>query len=89
MKDTLSPDMIYDIFGRLGFPVLRIDHFDRGNYAEIRAQLNYPGNLSVLQLQEITGKLSILEKSEDIRIEVVNIDMIHHTLRVNIIIDSQ
>ena len=89
MRDTLSPDVIYDIFGRVGFPVLRIDHFDRGNYAEIRAQLNYPKNLSVLQLQEITGKLSILEKNENIRIEIVNIDMIHHTLRVNIFIDSQ
>ena len=89
MKDTLSPDMIYDIFGRLGFPVLRIDHFDRGNYAEIRAQLNYPKNLSVLQLQEVTAKLAILEKNENIRIEIVNIDMIHHTLRVNIFIERQ
>lgn len=89
MKDTFSPDMIYDIFGRVGFPVLRIDHFDRGNYAEIRAQLDYPEYLSVLQLQEVTGKLSILEKSENIRIEIVNIDMIHHTIRVNVIIDGQ
>lgn len=84
MINTNSPDIIYDMFERYGFPVLRIDHFDRGNYAEIRAQLNYQNFLSTTQLQEITMKLALLEKNENIRIEIANIDMIHRTIRINI-----
>jgi hypothetical protein len=63
---------------------LRIDQFDKGNYAEIRAQLNYPKYLSIIQLQEITMKLALLEKNENLRVEIANIDMIHRTLRINI-----
>ncbi len=84
MIDTNSPEIIYEIFERIGFPVVRIDHFDRGNYAEIRAQLNYPKFLSTMQLQEITMKLTLLEKNENIRLEIANIDMLHRTIRINI-----
>lgn len=84
MKNTNSPDIIYGVFERYGFPVLRIDQFDKGNYAEIRAQLNYPKYLSIIQLQEITMKLALLEKNENLRVEIANIDMIHRTMRVNI-----
>jgi len=84
MINTNSPDIIYEIFERYGFEVLRIDHFDRGNYAEIRAQLNYEKCLSTMQLQEITMKLSMLERNENVRLEIANIDMIHRTIRINI-----
>lgn len=84
MINTNSPEIIYEIFERFGFPVVRIDHFDRGNYAEIRAQLNYPTLLSTTQLQEINMKLALMEKNENIRVEIVNIDMIHRTIRINI-----
>jgi hypothetical protein len=84
MKNTNSPEQIYEVFERYGFHVVRIDQFDRGNYAEIRAQLNYPKFLSTMQLQEITMKLSLLEKNEDLRLEIANIDMIHRTMRINL-----
>ncbi|MCP4148013.1 MAG: hypothetical protein GY757_09720 [bacterium] len=84
MKNTYNPEVIYDVFGRIGFPVLRIDQFDRGNYAEIRAELKYPKFITVTQLQQIAMKLAIIEKNENIRIEISNIDMLHRTLRVNI-----
>ncbi|MCK4942136.1 MAG: hypothetical protein KAS65_01095 [Candidatus Aminicenantes bacterium] len=88
MKSTLYPEIIYGTFERYGFPVLRIDHFDRGDYAEIRAELDYPGFLSVKQLQEITMKLNLMEKNEGIQIQIVNVDMIHKTMRVNISIEA-
>ncbi len=84
MKNTYDIDVIYNIFTRLGFPVLRIDQFDRGNYAEIRAELNYPKYITVNQLHEIAMKLAVIESNENIRIEICNIDMIHRTMRVNI-----
>lgn len=84
MKNTLHPEIIYETFDRYGFPVLRIDHFDRGNYAEIRAELKYPDYLSVKLLQEIAMKLNMIEKNENIEIQIINIDMIHKTMRVNI-----
>jgi hypothetical protein len=84
MKDTLQPEKIYEVFTKYGFPVLRIDSFDRGNYAEIRAQLKYKEHLSVNQLQEISVKLNLLEKNEDIIIKIVNIDMRHESIRLDI-----
>ncbi|HDP95111.1 MAG TPA: hypothetical protein ENN40_07105 [Candidatus Aminicenantes bacterium] len=84
MKSTLDPDVIYTAFDRNGLPVHRIDNFDRGDFAEIRAELNYPGFLTVPQLQEITLKLNLIEQNENLRIEIVHIDMIHHSIRVNI-----
>ncbi len=84
MESTLDPDIIYSVFDRHGFSVDRIDHFDRGNYAEIRAGLNYSDLLTVAQLQEITLKLNLIEQNENVHIEVVHIDLIHHSIRVNI-----
>ena len=84
METTLDPDIIYTVFDRHGLPVHRIDNFDRGDSAEIRAELQYPGFLSVTQLQEITLKLNLIEQNENLRIEIVHIDMIHHSIRVNI-----
>ena len=84
MKNTYDIDVIYNVFSRLGFPVLRIDQFDRGNYAEIRAELNNPKFITVSQLQEITMKLALIQKNENIRIEICNIDMLHRTMRINI-----
>jgi hypothetical protein len=88
MKSTLYPEIIYETFERYGFSALRIDHFDRGDYAEIRAELDYPDFISVKQLQEITMKLDLIEKNEGIQIQIVNIDMIHKTMRVNISIKA-
>ena len=84
MKSTLDPDIIYDVFDRHGFPILRIDQFDKGNYAEIRAELDYSEFLTTNQLTDIIVKLSMIEKDENIEIRIVHIDMIHRTIRLNI-----
>ena len=89
MLNTLDPNKIYDAFDKHGFSVLRIDNFDRGDYAEIRAELSYNEYLSVNQLQEITLKLNLIEKNEEVELRIVHIDMFHKTLRVNIHINSQ
>jgi coproporphyrinogen III oxidase-like Fe-S oxidoreductase len=83
MDTTLSPEIIYEVFDKYGFSVLRIDNFDRGNYAEIRAELNYSEYLSVKQLQDIVLKLNLIEKNEKLELKIVNIDMIHKTMRLN------
>jgi len=82
MKNTYDPQLIYDMFDRYGFKVLRIDQFDSGNFAKIRAELAYE-RLSLAQLLEITTKLISLEQSENLEIHVVNIDMIHKTMRLD------
>lgn len=82
MKNTYDPQLIYDMFDRFGFKVLRIDQFDSGNFAKIRAELDYE-RLSLSQLLEITTKLISLEQSENLEINVVNIDMIHKTMRLD------
>ncbi|MBU4268822.1 MAG: hypothetical protein KJ808_08270 [Acidobacteria bacterium] len=82
MKNTYDPQLIYDMFDRYGFKVLRIDQFDSGNFAKIRAELAYE-RLSLAQLLEITTKLLSLEQSENLEIHVVNIDMIHKTMRLD------
>ena len=82
MKNTYDPQLIYDMFDRFGFKVLRIDQFDSGNFAKIRAELDYE-HLSLSQLLEITTKLISLEQSENLEIHVVNIDMIHKTMRLD------
>jgi len=86
MDTTLFPEIIYEVFDKYGFSVLRIDNFDRGNYAEIRAELDYSEYLSVKQLQDITLKLNMIEKNENLELKIVNIDMIHKTMRVNFFI---
>jgi hypothetical protein len=83
MQSTYDPQTIYDVFDRYGFAVLRIDQFDRGNYAKIRAELKYD-QLTTDNLLEITTKLKTLEKNENVEISVINIDMIHKTMRLNI-----
>jgi hypothetical protein len=89
MQNTLDPNKIYDAFDKHGFSVLRIDNFDRGDYAEIRAELSYKEYLTVNQLQEITLKLNLIEKNEEVELRIVHIDMFHKTLRVNIHIDGK
>ncbi|MCX6555702.1 MAG: hypothetical protein NTZ12_11935 [Candidatus Aminicenantes bacterium] len=83
MKNTYDPLLIYDMFDRAGFKILRIDQFDTGNYAKIRAELKYD-RLSVTQLLEIATRLMTLEKNENLEIQIVNIDMIHKSMRVDI-----
>ena len=89
MNDTFSPDTIYEVFRTGGFSVLRIDNFYKGDYAEIRAELDYKKNLSVSDLQEITLKLKLIEEHEGIKIEIVNIDMPHKSIRINFSISVQ
>jgi hypothetical protein len=84
MKSTYDPQLIYDVFNRFGFPIMRIDQFDRGNYAKIRAELKYD-KLTVDRLLEITTRLKTLEKNENLEIHIINIDMIHKTMRLNIV----
>lgn len=88
MKNTYDPQLIYDVFNHFGFPILRIDQFDRGNFAKIRAELKYD-RLSVDYLLEITTKLKSMEKSENMEIHIINIDMIHKTMRLNISIKGE
>jgi hypothetical protein len=83
MQSTYDPQLIYDVFDRYGFAVLRIDQFDRGDYAKIRAELKYD-RLTTDNLLEITTKLKTLEQNENVEISVINIDMIHKTMRLNI-----
>jgi hypothetical protein len=84
MKNTIDPQLIYDVFERFGFPIMRIDQFDRGNFAKIRAELKYD-RLNVDALLEITTRLKSMEKSENLEIHIINIDMIHKTMRLDII----
>jgi hypothetical protein len=63
MKSTIDPQLIYDVFNRFGFPIMRIDQFDRGNFAKIRAELKYD-RLSVDYLLEITTRLKSMETSD-------------------------
>lgn len=84
MESTTDPQVVYDAFARFGFPVLRIDRFDRGDYAELRMELAYPGHLSVAELQDVAQRLQLLQTKEDIDIKIVNIDLIHRSMRVNI-----
>ncbi len=84
MKSTIDPQLIYDVFQRFGFPIMRIDQFDRGNFAKIRAELKYE-RLNVDALLEITTKLKSMEKNENLEIHIINIDMIHKTMRLDII----
>ncbi len=39
MKTTFDPQIIYEVFDKYGFPVLRIDNFDKGTFAKIRTEL--------------------------------------------------
>ena len=83
MKNTYDPQLIYDMFDRFGFKVQRIDQFDCGNFAKIRAELIYE-TLNAVQLRDIATRLMSLEQSENLDIQVINVDMIHRSIRVNI-----
>ena len=72
------------MFDRAGFKILRIDQFDSGNFAKIRTELKFD-QLNAAQLLEIATKLMSLEKHENLDIQIINIDMIHKTMRVNIL----
>jgi hypothetical protein len=84
LKNTYDPLVIYDMFDRSGFKILRIDQFDSGNFAKIRAELKYD-RLSAAQLLEIATRLMSLENIENLEIHIVNIDMIHKTMRIDIL----
>lgn len=86
MKTTFDPQIIYNVFDKYGFPVLRIDDFDKGTFAKIRAELKNSEYMSVEELQDIVVRLRLIEKNENIEIKIVNIDMIHKTMRVDIFI---
>lgn len=88
MQSTYDPQLIYDVFDRYGFAILRIDQFDRGNYATIRAELKYE-KLTTDNLLEVTTRLKSLEKNENLEIHIINIDMNHKTMRLNIITREQ
>lgn len=88
MQSTTDPQLIYDVFDRYGFAALRIDEFDRGDFAKIRAELKYE-QLGTDQLLEIATKLKTLEKNENLKIVIVNIDMIHRTMRLDIATRSE
>jgi hypothetical protein len=88
MKNTIDPQLIYDVFDRFGFPIQRIDQFDRGNFAKIRAELKYD-QLSINSLLEITTRLKSMEKSENLEIHIINIDMIHKTMRLDIMTQEE
>lgn len=83
MKNTYDPQLIYDMFDRFGFKVLRIDQFDCGNFAKIRAEIEQE-RLSVAQLLEISTRLMSMEKNENIDVQIVHIDMIHKSMSLNI-----
>jgi len=88
MQSTYDPQQIYDVFNRYGFAILRIDQFDRGNYATLRAELKYE-KLSTDHLLEITTRLKSLEKNESLEIDIINIDMNHKTMRLNIMTKAE
>ena len=88
MKTTLHPEIIYETLAKYGFPALRIDEFDRGNYAEIRAELNFSETLNPVDLQDIALKLNLMEKNEGITVHIINIDTVHKTFRINIYIND-
>jgi len=84
MKSTYDPNQIYEAFDRYGFTVLRIDQFDRGDYAEIRTELGIDDFLSVKHLFEVSRKLELLEKNEGVELHIIHIDMRHKTLKVHL-----
>ena len=83
MKNTYDPQVIYDMFDRFGFKLLRIDQFDSGSFAKLRAEIDHE-KLSVAQLLEIATRLMSMEQSENIDVQIVHVDMHHRTMSLNI-----
>lgn len=88
MKNTYEPQIIYDMFSHYGFSVLRIDQFDSGSFAKIRAELNCE-TLGAGQLLEVATRLMSMEKNENLDVQVVMVDMRHRTMTVNILVREQ
>ncbi len=88
MKNTYEPQLIYDLFSHYGFGVLRIDQFDSGNSAKIRAELNSE-QMSAAQLLEVATRLMSMEKHENLDIQVVFLDMRHRTMTLHILLREQ
>ncbi len=83
MKNTYDPQMIYDMFDHFGFKCLRIDQFDCGNFAKIRAEIETE-RLNTSQLLEIATRLMSMEKSENLDIHIIHINMVHRTMTLHI-----
>ena len=88
MKNTYDPQLIYDMFDHFGFKCLRIDQFDAGNFAKIRAEIEYE-QLSASQLLEVATRLLSMEKNENLEIQVVHINMVHRTMTLHISIREE
>ncbi len=88
MKNTYEPQLIYDLFTHYGFGVLRIDQFDSGNSAKIRAELNTE-HLTASQLLELATRLMSMEKHENLDIQVAFIDMRHRTMTLQLLLREQ
>ncbi len=89
MKTTQDPEIIYDAFNRYGLAPLRIDRFDRGNFAEIRLEIKGKGDISLDDLQQIINNLRLLQKGENVEIRIVHIDVRHASMKVNLIIPGE
>lgn len=88
MKNTYEPQLIYDVFAQHGFGVLRIDQFDSGNSAKIRAELNCE-QMSAAALMEVATRLMAMEKHENLDIQVVFLDMRHRSMTLTIQLREQ
>jgi hypothetical protein len=89
MKTTTDPEIVYDAFSRYGMAPLRIDCFDRGDYAEIRLEIKSGETLNLEEVQHIINNLRLLQKGEEVEIQIVNIDARHGSMKVNLTIPGQ
>lgn len=86
MKTTEDPEIIYDACNRYGLAPLRIDRFDRGNYAEIRLEIKGTGDICLDDLQHIINNLRLLQKGENIEVRIVHIDARHSSMKITVTI---
>ncbi len=89
METTFDPEVIYEAFSRYGFAILRIDRFDRGNYAEVRLETKNTGSMRIDEIQHLINNLRLLEKGEHIEIQIVHLDLRHQSLRLNMAIPGR
>ncbi len=90
MENTFEPGLIYETFARYNLEIKRIDCFDRGNFAQLRVEL--PLNekfITLLELQKTILNLSRLERQENIKIKIINIDCRHKSLRIDIELENE
>ncbi len=88
MKNTYEPQLIYDVLDNYGFKVVRIDQFDSGSFAKIRAELGCE-QMSAGQLLEMATRLISLEKNENVEVQVTYLDMRHRTITLNLLVREQ